>query len=155
MILHLLQTKAYFLCLGYDSLSKENQEVLKMKIEWDVPIVMEDGITLKADIFKPSEDGRYPVLMTYGPYGKGLAFQEGYKVAWDNLIRDHPDAFEGSSCRYANWETVDPEYWTKEGYICIRVDSRGAGRSPGMLDVLSMRETKDYYQCIEWAAQQP
>ena len=126
-----------------------------MKIEWDVSIIMEDNITLKADIFKPSKAGKHPILMTYGPYGKGLAFQEGYQSAWVNLIKDHPDAFKGSSCQYANWETVDPEFWTKNGYICIRVDSRGAGRSPGLIDVLSMRETQDFYQCIEWAAIQP
>jgi len=31
------------------------------------------------------------------------------------------------------------------------VDSRGAGRSPGLLDPLSPRETRDLYDCIEWA----
>ncbi|NCX49179.1 MAG: CocE/NonD family hydrolase, partial [Gammaproteobacteria bacterium] len=30
----------------------------------------------------------------------------------------------------------------------------GAGRSPGYLDPFSPRETKDFYNCIEWAAQQ-
>ena len=126
-----------------------------MKIQWDVSIVMDDNTTLKADIFMPDEVGQYPILMTYGPYGKGLAFQEGYAEAWNNLVKDHPNCFEGSSCKYMNWETVDPEYWTQQGYICIRVDSRGAGRSEGKIDVLSFRETQDYYQCIEWAAVQP
>ena len=53
------------------------------------------------------------------------------------------------------WETVDPEIWVPWGYVCIRVDSRGAGRSPGYLDIFSPRETRDYYHAIEWAAQQP
>lgn len=35
------------------------------------------------------------------------------------------------------------------------MDSRGAGRSPGYLDIFSPRETKDYYHAIEWAGQQP
>ncbi len=35
-----------------------------------------------------------------------------------------------------------------------RVDSRGAGRSPGILDPLSERETRDLYECIEWAGTQ-
>ena len=42
-----------------------------------------------------------------------------------------------------------------DGYVCVRVDSRGAGRSPGYLDVWSPRETQDLYQCIEWAGTQP
>ena len=53
------------------------------------------------------------------------------------------------------WETVDPETWVSWDYVCMRVDSRGAGRSPGRLDILSPRETKDYYNAIEWAAVQP
>jgi hypothetical protein len=37
----------------------------------------------------------------------------------------------------------------------VRVDSRGAGRSPGHLDIFSARETRDYYLCIEWAGTAP
>jgi predicted acyl esterase len=40
-------------------------------------------------------------------------------------------------------------------YICVRVDSRGAGCSPGFIDHFSPRETKDFYDCIEWAGVQP
>jgi predicted acyl esterase len=43
------------------------------------------------------------------------------------------------------------EKWVPDNYTCVRVDSRGSGRSPGMLDVWSPRETLDLYQCIEWA----
>ena len=42
-----------------------------------------------------------------------------------------------------------------EGYVCVRVDSRGAGRSPGFIDPFSPRETRDFYECIEWAGVQP
>ena len=38
-----------------------------MRIDWDVPIPMEDGIVLRADIYRPIKEGRYPVLMNYGP----------------------------------------------------------------------------------------
>ena len=37
----------------------------------------------------------------------------------------------------------------------MRVDSRGAGRSPGRIDPFSPRETRDFYECIEWAGVQP
>jgi predicted acyl esterase len=126
-----------------------------MKIEWDVPIRMDDGLVLRADVFRPDSEGSFPAILSYGPYGKGLAFQDGYKTAWDIMARENPDALAGSSNRYQSWEVVDPEKWVPDGYAVIRVDSRGAGRSPGYLCHNNGRETRDLYQCIEWAAAQP
>ena len=126
-----------------------------MRILWDAPITMDDGIVLRADVFLPMAEGRYPVIMSYGPYGKGLAFQDGNKAAWERLTAAHPDILEGSSNLYQTWELVDPEKWTPDGYAVVRVDSRGTGRSPGFIDPWSPRETRDYYDCIEWAAVQP
>jgi predicted acyl esterase len=126
-----------------------------MRVDWDVPITMDDGLVLRADVFRPVAEGRYPALASYGPYGKGLAFQEGYKTAWDIMARDYPDAVAGSTNQYQSWEVVDPEKWVPDGYVCVRVDSRGAGRSPGYLDHNNARENRDLYNCIEWAAAQP
>jgi predicted acyl esterase len=126
-----------------------------MRIGWDVPITMDDGLVLRADVYRPVAEGRYPALASYGPYGKGLAFQEGYKTAWDIMARDYPDAVSGSTNQYQSWEVVDPEKWVPDGYVCVRVDSRGAGRSPGYLDHNNARENRDLYNCIEWAAAQP
>jgi predicted acyl esterase len=125
-----------------------------MRIEWDVPIRMDDGLELRADVFRPVAEGRYPVILSYGPYGKGLAFQDGYKTAWEIMARENPDAVSGTSSRYANWEVVDPEKWVPDGYVCLRVDSRGAGRSPGYLCHNNARETRDIHLCVEWAAVQ-
>ncbi len=126
-----------------------------MVIEWDIPIEMDDGLVLRADVFRPLGDGHHPVIMTHGPYAKGLAWQDGYSTVWAQLSRDQPEAVAGSSNIYQNWETLDPEKWVPGGYACLRVDSRGAGRSPGRLDVWSPRETRDFYNCIEWAGNQP
>jgi predicted acyl esterase len=126
-----------------------------MRIDWDVPIPMDDGVVLRADVFRPVAEGRYPALVSYGPYGKGLAFQEGYRTAWEIMCRENPDAVRGSTNQYANWEVVDPEKWVPDGYACVRVDSRGAGRSPGYLSHNDARENRDFHDCIEWAAAQP
>ena len=126
-----------------------------MHIDWDAPITMDDGLVLRADVFRPPGDGKFPVLLTYGPYAKGLAFQEGYPSAWQRMVAEHPDVEAGSSNLYQSWEVVDPEKWVPQGYACVRVDSRGAGRSPGFIDPFSPRETKDFYECIEWAGVQP
>lgn len=126
-----------------------------MRIDWDVAIEMDDGLVLRADLFRPVDDGQYPVVLSYGPYAKGLSFQEGYKGNWTRLTAAAPEVLEGSSNKFQNWEVVDPERWVPDGYVCLRIDSRGAGRSPGMLDVWSTREGNDLYQCVEWAGTQP
>ena len=125
-----------------------------MHIDWDTPITMEDGLVLRADVFRPPGAGTYPVILSHGPYAKGLSFQEGYKGNWARLIKAAPEVLRGSSNTFQNWELVDPEKWVPDGYACVRVDSRGAGRSPGHLDVWSPRETQDLYQCIAWAGTQ-
>ena len=126
-----------------------------MLIEWDAEIVMDDGLVLRADVFRPVKEGKYPVILTYGPYAKGLAFQAGYPSAWERMVTKHPDVAAGSSNLYQSWEVVDPEKWVPHGYACVRVDSRGTGFSPGIIDHFSPRETKDFYDCIEWAGVQP
>jgi predicted acyl esterase len=126
-----------------------------MRIDWDVAIEMDDGLVVRADVFRPDDDGRYPVILSYGPYAKGLAFQEGYPDQWERMIAAYPDVAAGSTNKYQNWEVVDPEKWVPEGYVCVRVDSRGTGRSPGYVEHFSPRETKDFYNCIEWAGVQP
>lgn len=125
-----------------------------MLIEWDAPIAMDDGVVLRADVFRPAGRGPYPVIMSYGPYAKGLSFQEGYPSAWEQMIAAFPEVARGSSGRYQNWEVVDPERWVPDGYACVRVDGRGAGRSPGRLEPWSPRESRDFHDCIEWAAAQ-
>lgn len=125
-----------------------------MKIDWDAPIAMDDGVVLRADVYRPLDDGHYPVILSYGPYAKGLAFQEGYKSAWVRMLASYPEIAEGSSNKYQNWELVDPEKWVPDGYICVRVDSRGTGRSPGYMELLSPREAQDLYHCVEWAGTQ-
>jgi uncharacterized protein len=126
-----------------------------MRIDWDVPISMDDGVILRADVFRPPQDGRFPVLLTYGPYAKGLAFQQGYPNSWEIMVRQHPDVAAGSTNLYQSWEVVDPEKWVPHGYACVRVDSRGCGSSPGYVDPFSPRETRDFAACIAWAGEQP
>ena len=126
-----------------------------MRVDWDVAIKVDDGTVLRADVYRPVAEGRYPVILSYGPYAKGLAFQDGYPSAWQRMVAEHPDVAYGSSNLYQNWEVVDPEKWVPEAYACVRVDSRGAGRSPGRIDHFSPRETRDFYECIEWAGVQP
>ena len=116
-----------------------------MRIDWNVSLRMDDGVLLSGDVFRPVKEGRYPVILTYGPYAKGLAFQDGYPSAWQRMAEKHPDVTAGSSNKYQNWEVVDPEKWVPHAYACMRVDfarlrplagvhrSFLAARNPGFL----------------------
>jgi predicted acyl esterase len=137
------------------SLEQRSETRDGMRIDWNVPIAMDDGLVLRADVFRPVAERRCPVILSYGPYAKGLAFQDGYPSAWQRMAERHPDVTAGSSNLYQSWEVVDPEKWVPHDYACVRVDSRGCGCSPGYIDHFSPRETKDFYDCIEWAAARP
>ncbi len=127
-----------------------------MRFEKNVPIRVGDGQVLRANVFRPEGEGRFPVLMAHGSYGKDVHFAHAFKPQWDKLNRIHPGLCDqGSSGRFLRWETVDPERWVPDGYAVVQVDSRGTGQSPGYLDPFSPREIQDYAECIEWAGQQP
>src|SRR3984893_12984722 len=142
-------------CMSTGFVAGDMQEVRdEMRIDWNVPVAMDDGALVHADVFRPVAEGQYPILLSYGPYAKGLAFQDGYPTAWQRMVEQHPDVVAGSSNLYQNWEVVDPEKWVPHGYVCVRVDSRGCGCSPGYVDPFSEREMRDFYACIEWAGVQ-
>lgn len=111
-------------------------------VEKDVSIRMRDGATLKADIFRPDGPGRFPVIMNLGPYQKDKVWVP-------------PEDLEEKPNPMMNWETVNPQWWVPKGYIAIRVDARGTGRSPGAFDAFSYAESLDFADSIEWAAEQP
>ena len=58
--------------------SAENYQVT---VERGVPVRMRDGVTLRADIYRPTQDGKYPVLLQRTPYSKAGEVDFGYKAA--------------------------------------------------------------------------
>src|SRR2546430_17569232 len=98
-----------------------------MRIDWDIPIVMDDGLVLRADLFRPGVEGRHPVLLSYGPYAKGLAFQDGYPSAWQRMISEHPEVGSGSSGKNPKWEGGGPEKRAPPGAARLRADTGGRG----------------------------
>ena len=127
-----------------------------MLLDHDVAVTMSDGARLSVNVYRPDKPGRYPVLMLMGPYGKDtpMADAPAYKTSWAKLVAKYPDLCSKSSCRFIRFEAPDPERWVPNDYIVVHADVRGAGKSPGMLDPLSPRETEDYSTLITWAAHQ-
>ncbi len=105
--------------------------------EKNVAIPTDDGSFVMANVFRPKEAGRYPVILSLSAYGKDLATKDLYAEEWKEMVERIPELFEGSSCFYHNWETSDPELWVPDGYVLIRIDIRGSGKSPGYLDPFS------------------
>ena len=50
-----------------------------MRVDWDVPIEMDDGLVLRANVYRPDDDRAYPVVMSHGPYGKDLTSRRSIK----------------------------------------------------------------------------
>ncbi|TAI62909.1 peptidase S15 [Bradyrhizobium sp. Leo170] len=126
-----------------------------MIYDQNVAVTLRDGHVVYANVFRPKQAGTYPVIMAQGPYGKDATFQEAYASGWTQLLKANPNICAQSSCRFMRWEHTDPERWVGGGYVVIALDVRGAGYSPGYLDLVSAREARDFYDAIEWAAAQP
>ena len=115
----------------------------KLIVEKDVKIPLRDGTMLCADIFRPeSTTERFPAIMNISVYQK-------------DKLWIPPADLEEKANPHMNWETVNPEWWCPRGYACVRIDSRGTGKSPGKSDPSSYQEAVDFYDAIEWIAKRP
>lgn len=98
----------------------------------DMRIPMRDGITLSARVWMPGDATAksYPAILETLPYRK----------------RDGTDARDATM-------HVD---FARAGYVCLRVDQRGAGESEGLFDdEYSEQELRDIEGTIAWIADQP
>jgi predicted acyl esterase len=137
-----------------NELRRNIRGIIKMA---DVRVPLRDGSYICADVFRPADDGRYPVIMGKGFYGKSFYHEcscneeqaLAKEVLEDRYFSGNPDGLQ-----YENHENVDTSVWVPEGYICIRVDARGVCKSPGIQAPFSVQEAKDYYDAIEWAGVQ-
>jgi putative CocE/NonD family hydrolase len=96
------------------------------RMEQNVAIAMRDGVRLRADVFLPVGEGRFPVLVYRTPYGK------------DNALKEY------MTFRHA----------VERGYAVVVQDVRGRYASEGEFRPYE-NEGRDGFDTIEWAAQQP
>lgn len=117
-------------------------------LERDVPIKLRDGVTIYADVFRPTDGKPCPAILAWSPYGKEIGGQ---------MLDDVPgragvpvDATSGLE----KFEGTDPAYWVNHGYAIVNVDKRGAYMSEGNLLYWGHEDALDGCDVIEWIASQ-
>jgi putative CocE/NonD family hydrolase len=88
---------------------------------------MRDGVTLYADVYRPAEEGPFPVILMRLPYDKTSAENIAYS---------------------------DPSWYARHGFIVVIQDVRGRDMSEGEF-IPFLHEAEDGYDTIEWAARLP
>jgi uncharacterized protein len=118
--------------------------VSAIRIERDVAIPTRNGSPILADVFRPDGDVPVPVIACISPYGKDVHWPERFPLY--DLVEQG---------EHMVWETPNPEWWVPKGYAILRADTRGTGKSPGVLDLYGPKDAEDFHDVVEWAAAQP
>jgi putative CocE/NonD family hydrolase len=106
-----------------------------MRLEADVGIPMQDGVTLRGDLYRPKGAGRFPALIAWSSYTKEL-HTAGVPMPFN--------------------EIGAVGYFVRRGYCHLTVNARGTGKSGGEQSaMLSPQEQADAAETIRWAANQP
>ncbi len=103
-------------------------ESYPVKFEPNIPLVLRDGTTTYADVFRPNAEGRFPGLLQRTPYDKGSPQSRG--------------------------GTIDPIAAAMRGYAVAIQDVRGRFSSEGEFYTF-VNEIDDGYDSVEWVASQP
>jgi len=116
---------AAILCVSSFAQVTRAQKSYEILFESNVPAKMRDGVTLRADIYRPKTDEKLPVLLTRTPYDKTR-----------------------------NWITPFAHLAAARGYVVIMQDVRGRYESEGEWYPFK-HEAEDGYDTIEWAGSLP
>lgn len=99
-------------------------------------VKMRDGVEIAVAIYLPEQPGKYPALLAASPY------------RIDNDIAPATPLF-------LQRESGPADLYLKHGYVFVRTDTRGTGRSAGEYRYQDSKEQTDLYDVIEWIAKQP
>ena len=119
-------------CVGMTNLDKSypNLSPSKVVVESNLELVTRDGVTLRADVYHPADNAKYPALVCRTPYQK-------------------------LTPRYVETATD----LAARGYTVVMQDFRGRYASGGDYEWMwrertETHDTPDGYDTIEWAAAQ-
>jgi len=101
-------------------------------VDQKVMMPMRDGVRLATDIYRPKEEGKYPIVFSRTPYNFNT---------WSN----------GEMNTRTLRSALD---WVKKGYAYVVQNERGRYFSEGEWDILGVPLT-DGYDAIDWMTNQP
>ncbi len=116
----------------------------------DVAVRMRDGVSLSANVYRPTGGGSHPAIMAMTPYGK-----DELPERYDLLRLAGVDVGVIATSDYAAFEAPDPGFWVPNGYVVVHADARGMWKSGGIAQVFTKQNGIDLYDLVEWAAAQP
>lgn len=122
---------------------------VEIVFEKDVAVAMRDGVTIYADIFRPSGTEKVPVIIAWSPYGKSGGTAPRTTNLFNMLGMDN-SMLSG----LAKFEGPDPAYWCAHGYAICNPDARGVAHSEGDIAMIGTQEGRDCHDLIEWLAVQ-
>lgn len=105
----------------------------RVLVERDVPMQTRDGVTLRADVYRPDADELFPALVVRTPYDKS--------VLW---------AVDGTPAAHL----AECHFFPQRGYVTVVQDARGRHASDGAFEPF-FHEGADGYDTVEWAATLP
>lgn len=144
-------------------------------IDWDVPITMSDGTVLKANVYRPMDNGvvvtdPLPTVLNATPYTKWM-------MALGSKLINAPGIQDGILRGIGSLESSDPalknlmqlmqtmdggmtqvmmpdKQLVKSGYVWVDLDVRGTGFSDGKWQLTGPREQQDTVEVIDWISKQ-
>jgi predicted acyl esterase len=121
----------------------------RMIFEKDVPVAVRDGTVLYVNVFRPPVEGRYPVVVSFDPYGKdSIHMASGMPAGGPYTLGQY------NASPFAAWEAPDPGFWVPNDYVVVKAAARGTSGSKGKISPLSQMETEDFFDVIEWCGTQ-
>lgn len=100
-----------------------------IRMDRDVEMTTRDGVTLRADVWRPDDEEAYPAIVERTPYSRERAVGNDF---------------------------VRPDRIVPHGYAMVIQDTRGRFGSDGVWEGMNFgQESLDAYDTVEWAADQP
>jgi putative CocE/NonD family hydrolase len=91
-------------------------ESFEVTIERDVPAHMRDGVVLRADVYRPKSDGKFPVLLERTPYNKSYGVGFGMRAAAHGFVTIIQDV-RGRYSSEGEWYPFKHE--SEDGYDAV------------------------------------
>ncbi|MCD8148799.1 MAG: CocE/NonD family hydrolase [Clostridiales bacterium] len=114
----------------------------------DVTITLSDGTVFYADIYRPDNDEKVPVILCWSLYGKQqITTMPSVDGEWNVCAVP-----EGAISKFTKFEAADPAYWCRVGYAICNIDTRGAFNSEGDMNMWNTQEAEDAAEIIEYLA---